>query len=98
MVAAGTDRLDLEAETEKSGGMGSSHGEDGIRKAAVVGKGRVAQKAIEKVGNGHLPREKVGTDEPGQDIESEGGTFRGARAIEVDDPQKPPSPPKHGER
>jgi hypothetical protein len=25
---------------EKSGGMGSSHGEDGIRKAAVVGKGR----------------------------------------------------------
>ena len=50
---------------EKSGGMGSSHGEDGIRKAAVVGKGRVAQKAIEKVGNGHLPREKVGPDKPG---------------------------------
>ena len=44
--------------------MGSSHGEDAIRKAAVVGKGRVAQKAIEKVGNGHLPREKVGPDKP----------------------------------
>jgi hypothetical protein len=26
--------------------MGSSHGEDGIRKAAVVSKGRVAQKAM----------------------------------------------------
>ncbi len=39
--------------------MGSSHGEDAIRKAAVVGKGRVAQKAIEKVGDEHLPRAKV---------------------------------------
>ena len=66
--------------------MGPSHGEDGIRKATVVGKGRNAQKAIQKVCDRHLPREEVGTDEPGQDIEGEGGTFRGARAIEVDVP------------
>lgn len=65
MVAAGTGRLDLEPERPRwTRSMGSSHGEDGIRKAAVVGKGRVAQKAIEKVGNGHLPREKVGPDKP----------------------------------
>jgi hypothetical protein len=44
--------------------MGSSHGEDGIRKSAVVGKGRVAQEAIEKVSDGHLSREKVGSDKP----------------------------------
>ena len=44
--------------------MGSRYGEDGIRKSAVVGKGTVAQKAIEKVGYGHLPREKVGPDKP----------------------------------
>ena len=69
--------------------MGTSHGEDGIRKATVVGKGRSAQKAIKKVGDGHLPREEVETDEPGQDIEGEGGPFHGARAIEIDDPQKP---------
>ena len=55
----------------------------------VVVKGRNAQKVIHKVGDRHLPREKVGTDEPGQDVEGEGGTFRGARAIEVDYPQKP---------
>ena len=74
---------------DKRGGVGPSHGENGIRKAKVVGKGRNAQKAIQKVGDRHLPREEVGTDEPGQDVEGEGGTFRGARAIEVDDPQKP---------
>ena len=75
---------------DKRGGMGPSHGEeDGARKATVVGKGRNAQKAIQKVGDRHLPREEVGTDEPGQDVEGEGGTFRGARAIEVDYPQKP---------
>ena len=66
--------------------MGQSHGEDGIRKATVVMN---AQKAIQKVGDRHLPREEVGTDEPGQDVESEGGTFGGARAIEVDYPQNP---------
>ena len=74
---------------DKRGGVGPSHGEDGIRKATVVGKGRNAQKAIQKVGDRHLPREEVGTDEPGQDVEGEGGTFHGARVIEVDYPQKP---------
>jgi len=68
LVAAGTGRLDLEAErprwTRRVEAWARGHGEDGIRKAAVVGKGRVAQKAIEKVGNGHLPREKVGPDKP----------------------------------
>jgi hypothetical protein len=68
--------------------MGSSHGEDGIRKAAVVDKGRVAQKAIEKVGDAHLPREKVGPHKPRQDVEGKGGTLRWAGAIEVDDPQE----------
>jgi hypothetical protein len=52
--------------------MGSSHGEDGIRKATVVGKGRNAQKAIQKVGDRHLPREEVGADEAGQDVERKG--------------------------
>ena len=69
--------------------MGPGHGGDGIRKATVVGKGRNTQRAIQKVGDRHLSREEVGTDEPGQDVEGEGGTFRGARAIEIDDPQKP---------
>ena len=64
---------------DKRGGVGPSHGENGIRKAKVVGKSRNAQKAIQKVGDRHLPREEVGTDEPGQDVEGEGGTFRGAR-------------------
>ena len=54
---------------EKSGDVGSSHGEDGIRKATVVGKGRAAQKAIEKVGDMQLPKEKVGPDKPRQDVE-----------------------------
>ncbi len=84
MGAARTGRLDLEAEREKSGGVDSSHGEDGIRKTTVVGKGRVAQKAIEKVGDGHLPRKNVGPDKPGQDVEGKGAAFRGAGAIEVD--------------
>ena len=56
---------------DKRGGVGPSHGEDGIRKATVVGKGRSAQKAIQKVGDRHLPKEEVGTDEPGQDVEGE---------------------------
>ena len=53
--------------------MGSSHGEDGITKTTVVGKGRVAQKAIEKVGDRHLPREKVGPNKSRQDIKGKGG-------------------------
>jgi hypothetical protein len=65
--------------------VSSSYCEDGIRKATVVGKGRVAQKVIEKVGDRHLPGEKVG---PEDDVEGEGGAFRGAGAIEVDDPQE----------
>jgi hypothetical protein len=66
----------LAALGEKSRGVGSSHGGDGIRKATVVGKGRVAQKAImEKVGDRHLPREKVGPDKPRQDVEGKGGPF-----------------------
>jgi hypothetical protein len=92
---------------DKTGGVGPSHGEDGIRKATVVGKGRNAQKAIQKVGDRHLPREEVGTDERGQDVEGEVGIFRGARAIEVDYPQKsldkkkervPPSAMNQGQR
>ncbi len=87
----GTSRAGSESAAlgDKRGGVGPSHGEDRIRKATVVGKGRNEQKAIQKVGDRHLPREEVGTDEPGQDVESEGGTFGGARAIEVDYPQKP---------
>jgi hypothetical protein len=46
--------------------VGQSHGEDGIRKATVVGKGRNAQKTIEKVDDRHLQREEVGADETGQ--------------------------------
>ena len=73
---------------DMSGGVGQSHGEDGIRKATVVGKGRNAQKTIEKVGDRHLQREEVGADETGQDVEREGGAFRGAGAIEIDDPEE----------
>ena len=50
---------------DKRGCVGPSHGEDGIRKATVVDKGRNAQKTIQKVGDRHIPREEVGTDEPG---------------------------------
>jgi hypothetical protein len=32
---------------DKRGGVGPSQGEDGIRKATVIGKGRNAQKAIQ---------------------------------------------------
>ena len=51
---------------DKSGGVVQSHGEDGTRKATVVGKVRNAQMTIEKVGNRHLQREEVGADETGQ--------------------------------
>jgi hypothetical protein len=42
--------------------MGASYGEDRIGEVPVVGKGRAAQKAIKKVGDGHLSREEVGAD------------------------------------
>ena len=69
-------------------GMGASHCKDVFGKATVVGKGGVTQKAIEKVGNRHVPREEVGADGAGQDFEGEGGSFCGTGVIEVDDPQE----------
>jgi hypothetical protein len=99
-VAVGTGRLELEADRPRwairEEAWARSHGVDGIRKATVVSKGRNAQKAIQNVGDRYLSREEVGTDEPGQDIEGEGGTFREARAIEVDDPKSRSTTRKKG--
>ena len=74
---------------EKSGDVGSSHCEDGIRKATVVDKDRAAQKAIEKVGDRQLPREKIGPDKPMQDVEES-----------LDNKEEGPPPPSamNGER
>ncbi len=90
MVASGTGRRELEAERLRAlidkVGIGASYGEDGVRKATVDGKGKVTQKAIEKFGNRHLPREEVGADEAGQDVEGEGGPFCGTGVVNGEQP------------
>ena len=52
-------------QSDESRGMGASHDEDRVGEVPVVGKGRAAQKAIKKVGDGHFAREKVGADKTG---------------------------------
>jgi hypothetical protein len=52
-------------QSDESRGIGANHDEDRVGEVPVVGKGRAAQKAIEKVGNGHFAREEVGADETG---------------------------------
>jgi hypothetical protein len=73
---------------DKSVGVGTGSGENGVGEAPDIREGRVTQKTMEKIGDRHLPREEVGTDELGQNVECEGGAFRRAGAIEVDDPKK----------
>ena len=81
MIAAGTGRLDLEAERPRW----ARRVEAWARATAKMesGKGRVAQKAVEKVGDRHLPKEEVGPDKPRQDVEGKGGAFRGAGLIDL---------------
>ena len=65
MVAAGTGRRSAAPQSDESRGMDASHDEDRVGEVPVVGKGRAAQKAIKKVGDGYFAREEVGADETG---------------------------------
>jgi hypothetical protein len=90
LVASGTGHRELEAERLRAlidkVGICTSYGEDGVRKATVDGKGKVTQKAVDKLGNRHFPREEVGADEAGQDVEGEGGPFCGTGAVNGEQP------------
>ena len=69
LVLAETGRRELRAERLHCVGVGTGSGNNGVGEAPDIGEGRVTQKTMEKIGDGHLPREEVGTDELGQNVE-----------------------------